>query len=490
MARQRRSDGEIRERMRKLAPNYKVPLMKIHDEFDFKAQKEIINALADNASNLNPAFARKLSFDRPFHSGQAKIWNEFIKDDSKRLGVVNCGRRWGKSFFCTNICLWYLLSKTNITIAYVTPKFKHLLEIYENLLSDLERSNAILNSNKQEGVIRLKNGSRIYFYSTHLDKEPCRGKSLDLVVFDEAGLESDLQRIYQKAIYPATIDCKGKILIISSPLGSNSGFVKMYMEGKEAKRPTEFIYSASTYENPHIDPKELDAYKEKVDERIFNEEIMAIPCADSGIVFSGFYQSFVDSVANHTVKMYGVDLASTQDYTVICGLNDVRELVYLNRFRGVDWNEVKNRVSFAINRIPSIMDTTGVGRPIYDFLKNSHNIQEFTFNNTNKQMIIDKLKFAIQNKQLRIYNKIDYFDDLVSELNGFEYRITDTGKLHYAAGYGYTDDIICALAMANYLYEGVPAMDNDAWLTGKSSVDFGPNDHSYSSYGSHTDLFF
>ena len=139
---------------------------------------------------------------------------------------------------------------------------------------------------------------------------------------------------------------------------------------------------------------------------------------------------------------FGVDLAKSVDWTVIIGLDDDGAVSYFERFQ-LDWDGTERRVISAIGDEAALVDSTGVGDPIFERLqKQNPLIEGFKFTQGSKQQIMEGIAVAIQNREVVIPDNV-----LLQELLDFEYEYTRTGT-KYSAPVGLHDDAVCAFALA------------------------------------------
>lgn len=74
-----------------------------------------------------------------------------------------------------------------------------------------------------------------------------------------------------------------------------------------------------------------------------------------------------------------------------------------------------------------------------------------------KGQIIGLLVALAEGGRLTIAPAIPFAEELREELRAFRATVTEHGNLQYAAGSGASDDLVCALAMAVWYLERVPA---------------------------------
>lgn len=145
----------------------------------------------------------------------------------------------------------------------------------------------------------------------------------------------------------------------------------------------------------------------------------------------------------------GVDLAKHQDYTVIFVADPrVNKIVKKYRWQHLDWDLQIQRVAEIATQwsAKTLIDSTGVGDPVYDYLKKAIHIEPFRFTNENKSQLIQKLIVDIERQNI----KFPYDESLIDELHSYRFERTSSGKLTYNARSGKHDDQVIALALCNW----------------------------------------
>jgi phage FluMu gp28-like protein len=188
---------------------------------------------------------------------------------------------------------------------------------------------------------------------------------------------------------------------------------------------------------------EIDDAKRALPEQVYRELYECVPADDGGNPFGlAAIRRQVRPLSTRTPVAFGVDLAKSHDWTVVCGLDDAGQVCTLERWQS-DWGQTRSRVLALVNGWQTLIDSTGVGDPIVeDLTKVRGNIQGFRFSSPSKQQLMEGLASAIHTGEVA-------FPDgwLVSELEAFEYEYTRTG-VRYSAPDGLHDDGVCALALA------------------------------------------
>jgi hypothetical protein len=344
------------------------------------------------------------------------------------------GRRFGKSELSQiEIIINSLQGKK---VAYITPTYQLARVFFEQLIKVVP-----FESNKSELSIKFPNdGSVEFFTGERLDN--LRGRKFHLVVIDEASFIPNLEDGWLNSIRPTLTDYKGRALFISTPKGKNF-FYSLYLKSGE---PDWESFKFSTYDNPHIDKSEIDDARTQLPEVVFEQEYMANPAENASNPFgSSYIKQCTFEVSHEPPIAFGIDLAKSVDFTVIIGLDRNGSVCYFERFQK-DWRQTKQVIT-NLPRIPILIDSTGVGDPIFeDLQREGLNVQGFKFTSTSKQQLMEGLASAIQQRKITFPE-----GHITNELEVFEYQYTATG-VRYSAPQGFHDDCVMALGLAWHHY--------------------------------------
>lgn len=209
---------------------------------------------------------------KTLHPAQQKIWAE-----RQRFNVIDCGRRFGKSTLSEEL-LASPDDKTNgfiygWPVAYMTPTYKMLADPWreiQNVFSAL-----IKKKNEQEKRLEFYNGGSLDFWSLE-EPESIRGRKYKRVVIDEAAAadkHKKLKEQWTKVIRPTLTDLKGDAFFLSTPKGKNNYFYELFL--RELKFPNWKSWQFTSYDNPKLDPQEIDDAKNELDPLSFAQEYMA-----------------------------------------------------------------------------------------------------------------------------------------------------------------------------------------------------------------------
>ena len=353
-----------------------------------------------------------------------------ILDAERRFVVVMCGRRFGKSELSQILIIKEALKGGQV--AYITPTYKLAQVFFERLTKVLPFKNNI-----QKLKIYCPNeGSIEFFTGERLDN--LRGRKFHLVIIDEAAFIPDLQGGWENSIRPTLTDYEGRAVFLSTPRGKNFFYSLFMKQGENDWQSFKF----STYDNPHINPREIDEARIQLPEVVFNQEYLADPAENSANPFgNAFIKRCIKPISAQPIVCYGIDLAKSVDFTVIVGLDNNGNVAYFDRFQ-LDWHNTKETIK-RLPPAPIIVDSTGVGDPILeDLLREGVNIEGLKFTSQSKQQLMEGLASAIQQGRIGFPEGV-----IVDELDVFEYQFTANG-VRYSAPSGFHDDCVMALALA------------------------------------------
>lgn len=281
------------------------------------------------------------------------------------------------------------------------------------------------------------------------------GEGVDLMIADEAPLIPD--QIYFQNLLPTVLDRQGRMIMIGTPRGKG-WFYDRFLDGEK----NGYAFKFSTIEGENVTSEELAILEEKYpDHDLFRQEYFADFISDASQVFRNFEdivvpaENIYSSYRPGHYYIMGADLAQAEDYTVITVIDtNNNQVVYWKRFRGVNYPvQVDHIVTTAqeYGNARIIIDSTGLGKPIYEFLlQRGVFVEDFTFTGKSKEELIGKLRLYISQKWITIPDE----PELIKELNHFEYKLRNekTGEplqnIKYGASKGSHDDTVCSLALA------------------------------------------
>lgn len=364
-----------------------------------------------------------------------------ILDSQARFRVVMCGRRFGKSELSQIEIITAALHGQQV--AYITPTYALAAVFFDKLAAFLGPA---FKANKSEFFIEFPNGGRLDFF-TGERLNNLRGRKFHLAVVDEAAYIANLQDGWENSIRPTLTDYKGRAIFLSTPRGRNF-FYTLYSYGDLGREGWE-SFKFTSYDNPHIDPAEIDEARAQLPEAAFEQEYMANPAENAANPFGGQYiRQCILPMADSQPVVYGIDLAKHVDWTVIVGMDQFGGVCHFQRFQK-PWRDTINTILAlpGAGRTWMLVDSTGVGDPVTEDLQGRiQRVEGYKYSSSTKQDLMQGLQLAIQRRE------ITYPDGpIVTELEAFEYKYTPSG-VKYSAPAGFTDDCVNALALARWQY--------------------------------------
>ena len=276
------------------------------------------------------------------------------------------------------------------------------------------------------------------------------GEGLDWVVIDEA---SRLRpHIWEGHISQRLIDKNGWALLISTPKGKG-WFYDLFRRG-QGRDPAYESWNHPSWTNPHLDAALIEAERDRLPQRVFAQEYGGEFVEGAGQVFRKVRRAatgeWQDPIPGKTYYA-GLDLAKTEDYTVLVIMNRDREVVFVDRFHRVDWSVQVNRIVAATNRYNEAavyVDSTGCGEPVYENLCTAGVYAEaYPFTNRSKAILVNNLSILLEEEQITL-PQATLWPEGIDELEAFQYSVTDSGNTRTSAPGGMHDDCVMALALA------------------------------------------
>jgi phage FluMu gp28-like protein len=376
------------------------------------------------------------------HPKQREIIDAFA---AHRFGVVDCGRRFGKTELGKIVAIQAAL--TGQIVWWILPTYPMARDTW----GDLKRTLQSVTRYKSEvdRHLELFGGGVIRVQSGH-DPDTLRGAGIDLAVLDEAAyLHPD---VWSAAIRPALSDRRGKALFLSTPNGQN-WFWSLWLHGCDPVNEDWFARTYTTADNPYIHPDEIAAARDLLPERVFNQEYLADFLSDGGAVFRNIAACATlqpgAQPEPHGEYIFGVDWARSHDFTVIAVMNRrTNHLVHIERFNQISWSLQRGRLRAMYERWRPqtiIAEENSIGGPNIEALQREGlPVQPFTTTAQSKGPLIESLALAFEKEEISIVND----PVLVGELQAYTLERLPSGRYRYNAPDGMHDDCVIATALA------------------------------------------
>lgn len=392
-----------------------------------------------------------------FLDGMHKWQLEVLKDFDQRkhrFFLINWHRRARKTTLAVNILIKEACKNANCRYGYITSTYraaKNIVWTDPNMIKAYLPMDHVEKINESELYVKFKNGSILSIHGAD-QPDSIRGVDFAGVVLDEYPLIKS--EVWDEIIQPIIRqDTKRWAIFIFTPKGQNHAFHQWV---KAANNPDWKRYELKASQSQIIPPEELEKAKAETPERLYLQEFECEFSDNASSVFRGISGCMFGTVENYIPgRSYvtGVDLAKTQDWTVIMTIcRETKHVVSFQRFNQVDWNLQKERIITECIKYRSqlCIDATGVGDPIVDDLRRAGlNIPEggaYKFTSDSKKSLIERLIISIE-QRLITFPKIE---ELMNELSAFSYEITPNRNIRYTAPDGIHDDCVIALALCVY----------------------------------------
>jgi PBSX family phage terminase large subunit len=254
------------------------------------------------------------------HPGQLKI-----VADRHRFKVICAGRRFGKSVYVAWEMFAMAVSNENARIPYYAPTRDDARDIMWKTLKEICGPLIVGEPNESRLEINIRNKfggtSLIVLYGWEAVQE--RGKGVGVrnnhIFFDEVSKYKNFWFGWEEILSPTLLDLKGGATFISTPNGFNHFYDLTLMEGKS--KDWKYFHFTS-YDNPFIDPEELQKKKNEISEDRFAQEYLGEFRKREGLVYKDFRRELhvIDSLPEDLEVLYtfgGLDWGHTHPCAVL-----------------------------------------------------------------------------------------------------------------------------------------------------------------------------
>ncbi len=405
-----------------------------------------------------------------------------------QIKVASCGRRWGKTEAAAVDAITFAITSPGSVQIIVAPTYDQSRLIFssiERLAMTSEVTRTLAKITRTPYPKLNLTGSIIMARTADEDGRNLRGHSADRVIVDEAAYVRD--SVVTEVISPMLADRNGRLVMISTPFGKNH-FYRAFMKGADSRKSkSESLGCASfcfpSWTNPHISREYIERQRAEISPRQFSVEYEAQFIDDSSCVF---VWEDIETAASGTAitpkesgacVVAGIDWARYSDYTAVIAL-EVSELgcrvVGIDRFNKMGWDsQIARVIEFLTSHgaICALADSTSIGDPLLEQLRsrlyesgNDISVEGYGFTNSSKRDLIENLALKFAHHRISIPPD----EQLLRELQYFEYELTNSGNVRMNAASGMHDDLVIALALAAYQSHNVAVADS--YLSKKGRV--------------------
>lgn len=370
------------------------------------------------------------------HQNQAIIHNS-INFEPYKYYVLRIGRQFGKTMMGMNQAYYWAINDSGCNIGWVSPVYKQSEKVFDEMSKAFDSS--FIKTNAQKLTVGVNHSLIQFFSSERYDN--LRGFTFDYLIVDEAAWQ---QEEAWTNVLRATVLVKGKkVLFLSTPRGKNWFYNLSNLDGVDSQYKS---FKMSSYDNPLIDPKEIDAAKYTLPDQIFRQEYLA-EFLDNG---SGVFMEMPinETPLDDTVYYAGIDLGRADDYTVLTVINSKGQMVYCERWRHNSWQNIVNSIIPVLKKYNCrvYVEVNSIGDVIFEQLKSCYpKTEPFTTTSKSKQDAVEALQVAVQNKEFSILN----IDWLKKEFDVFTYEYSHKSRsIKYSAPQGFHDDGVMSCCFA------------------------------------------
>jgi len=376
--------------------------------------------------------------------------------------------------------LWSLL-KPNSVILLLSFSMRQSLELFRKVKEHI---------NKWKGI-KIKLGDETYSFTATLSEtktqvefqnesriislpnnpDAIRGYRADHVYLDEAAMfRNDFE--LKTAVVFTTAAKEGRISLISTPKGKRGWFYEAYSLAKSGKADEDLggrwnLHEVHYSMAPHIRESDIKALKTILTpiewaqemEMEFLDELNALfpyEMIMACTIQDGPYPYIVPGKTRIENPIYiGIDFGRYRDSTVIIALEKMEDetmrVAFIKEFFGEDMVTQREYISKLIDVLSPVqvmIDKTGLGIPMYDFLSRQYpNIEGVTFTAARKEAMILNLYNYMRARRLIMPADCE---ELIRQLRQFQRIQTPSGSVKYEAPPNAHDDHVIALALAVY----------------------------------------
>lgn len=372
--------------------------------------------------------------------------------DESRFIVAPCGRRFGKTRGAIAWALSEMAKQERGVGFWVAPRYKQT-RVPWRLMRRLTRQVPGTTILEAERIIRLPNESEAAFH-TGDDPGSLQSEGLRWVVIDEAhDVHAD---VWHEAIRPSLMDTGGRALVVGR--GAQRGwFYDLWQKGN-AGEPGYRSFHFSSFDNPYLDPAEIDAYLNdpNIPESVKRAHVFAEFVADEGDVFRRVRECSCVRPAEPVrgARYVGfLDLADTHDFNGLVAFRvdgdfaDCPTQVVSDRWNRVDLSITVGRANDYARRYPGewYIDASSLGGAIAR--EHFPTFIPFRFTNESKRNLVNVLRGRLENDAVRLLDPTSsnaaqaQYDELID----FQATQLPSGLYRYEAPSGKHDDLAVAV---------------------------------------------
>lgn len=359
-----------------------------------------------------------------------------------------------------SLLLYVTINNRNACSIFVEPTVKQARKVFREVRKAVENTPICVSANESTLDITFSNGSQILFISGESDISALQGfvcSNGGVLIIDEAAFIRD---DVMQALFPTTDVHQAKTIMASTPRFRAQIFYDYFVEGlSEGSSIMTHDWAGFTL----LTPEKLEFYRKSLPANVFkNYYLGEFTDFGSGVfgdisacISNDFTEPFSEGFGKRRVDCYfGIDwgTGTGNDETSITVFNSLKQMMYIEHFNDRDETQTIDRIVELVHQFKPVkvqVELNSIGRVFYGLLQkrlNSVNTSLVGFNTTNdsKNRLVNNFQVAIQNKEVTILNN----EKLIYQLNTFESKPTQSGKVTYAAAKNGNDDLVLSTLLA------------------------------------------
>jgi hypothetical protein len=290
---------------------------------------------------------------------------EIVKSNAK-FKVIRAGRRAGKTYTVIEEIIFRAIKTKEARIFYIAPTQKQARDIlWLDLIKRINDKG--LKPNLNEARLEIEINQSIIYVAGWENKENFRGKSADLIIFDELDTMKNFLVNYDEIFAPAILDRKGKCIFIGTPKKENRNLKRLE---KLAETDSNYeCFHFRTIDNPVISPTEYEIITKNKDYNTIKQEF------EAEYIDSSLLDVFTNTITKKGEKYLIVDVAGEGNDSTIFSIWEDLEEIKQEKYQGLSGEMIIEKIreiasQYQIPYSHIAVDAIGIG----EFIANSNKL--------------------------------------------------------------------------------------------------------------------
>jgi predicted phage terminase large subunit-like protein len=237
---------------------------------------------------------RELELEITYHKNQEKI----LFESDARFKVIAKGRRFGLTRGFANYIIERMLEGVT-PVLWVDTVYGNIERYVDRYfiptLKGLPKNLWKYRSNRND----LRIGNSVCDFRSADNPENIEGFGYALIVINEAGIVLKNRNLWTETILPMIMDYKAKVMIGGTPKGKTVKRTKekhLFYELFERKSKEWKSFNFTSYDNPLLDPKEIDELVKEISPSLRDQEIYGkfVDAETAGIIKHEWWRYYED----------------------------------------------------------------------------------------------------------------------------------------------------------------------------------------------------